>query len=336
MNKRIDNQSIDKLQDALGMIDDAFLKEAHEELDSAQITAKNETQETAGVEREEQGAEKTDDSTIKWKRISRRGGILIAAACVIILAAAVILIPKNGSQGTTENMAALSATEAAAEAEYEAAYEMAEAEGYYSDGELKDNAAFSEPAGAVANSVDQQDEAAEAPAEAAEEAAMESLTNDGKGFAVRYDRELVNPNEKPAIKEEYDYPDGLHPKDGLIIKSREQLEDYFVRTSYALRGPIQYDGAEYQEVTEIFDEEFFKEKNVAISFMKESSGAYSVTYLSTEENGNTAEVHYTVYQPDRDPSGQYMVTADMADWMLFSVVSKDVEKTETVRDDYPY
>ena len=156
------------------------------------------------------------------------------------------------------------------------------------------------------------------------------------GIAARFDRVLISGvTEKETSA--YEYPDGYEPENGLIIESADQFSDYLKRAGFELRGPFAYQGEMYTDIREVFKEDFFKEHNLAIAFVELNSGSYEASYLSTTEKGSTAEIHYNVYRPDADPKTEgAVITTDMADWMLFAAVSKDVKDVLAVEEAYPY
>ena len=311
MSKETTSRSADKLAAAIGLIKEEYIEEAHAE--------------TVQPEENPSGAAKeTDNQPLKWKRITRRAGILIAAAAVVIIVAAVILLPggQGGGAAKTE-MAAAPAAEAEAAAEEAAPAEAAAEDGADMAYEMAEDEAVQEYEEAMA--VNDMQAAGGAV----------QMESDNKGCAVKYNHVLVLPVEDPK-ESVYEYPDGYEPATGIIIESADQLADYLQRASLETTGTVTFAGKSGKSLQEVFDDNFFKKQNLALTFVEVNSGSYQVNYLSTEEKDGTALVSYNVYRPDQDPEKEAIITADMADWMLLSAVSKDVRQTTAKEEAYPY
>ncbi len=112
-----------------------------------------------------------------------------------------------------------------------------------------------------------------------------------------------------------------------MLKSYDELKDYYDtnKETYLLTNVrklisgVKYEEGDFLQFCEKYDEDYFKDKSLAIVYITEGSG--SIRHKVTDIKGHIIEV-------ERISTKSGLVTDDIANWRIVVEVHKDIDVTE--------
>ena len=109
-----------------------------------------------------------------------------------------------------------------------------------------------------------------------------------------------------------------------IASTYEEFKDYCEKhNNYAYDGygNIIKESGKLNSLLEKYDEEFFKDKSLALVYVQLSSGSNTVEFLGATKDGNSVKIHYQVVYPEGG-----IGTCDMSGYIVFAEVDKEIEE----------
>lgn len=142
------------------------------------------------------------------------------------------------------------------------------------------------------------------------------------------DRKIEEFREKYQNNEDYDL-EGYSVKVGYLSNTgniNTVLKDYVSFKSFFYKNSNNvYDGtgnivsSSVDEILNKYDEEFFKEKSLAVKYISVSSGGITIEKVYGEIDGETVKITYEENIPE-------VGTTDMSGYFLIVEVSKDIKE----------
>lgn len=107
-----------------------------------------------------------------------------------------------------------------------------------------------------------------------------------------------------------------------IASTYEEFEEYcnnHNNYSYDGYGNIVKETGKLNSLIEKYDEEYFKQKSLALIYVQLSSGSNSVEFLGATKEANSVRMHYRVVYPAGGVG-----TCDMSGYIVFAEIDKDI------------
>lgn len=113
-----------------------------------------------------------------------------------------------------------------------------------------------------------------------------------------------------------------------IITNHKELETYVDKyNDYIYDGHGNKKEGKMDRLLEKYDDKYFKDHNLALLYVKLSSGSYSIKFVSAKRDNNAVEVAYEVVRPKSQ-----FVTDDMSGYIIAVEVDKDINDITISKD----